>query len=180
MSLQDLFHSVATGPRRRRQLLTPVGLIVFSLTLVVVVVGGSYTDRALELPELFPGSPGLILGTPLLVLGSLLSGWCVLRFKRARGTPVPFNPPPELIVTGPYNWMRNPMVTGVFSCLFGLGFILHSVAIVLLWTPAYILFHAIELKMVEEPELERRFGASYADYKCRVPMFLPRPRHRRR
>jgi protein-S-isoprenylcysteine O-methyltransferase Ste14 len=28
--------------------------------------------------------------------------------------------------------------------------------------------------MVEEPELERRFGTSYREYKRRVPMFVPR------
>jgi len=175
VSLQDLFHSVATGSQRRRQLLTPVGLVVFGFTLLVVVMGGVYTDRALHLPELFPGRLGLAIGVLLLVPGSLLCGWCVLRFKRAQGTPVPFNPPKELIVTGPYLWMRNPMVTGVFTCLFGLGLIFHSISIVLIWTPAYILVHVIELKKVEEPELERRFGASYTDYKYRVPMFIPRP-----
>jgi protein-S-isoprenylcysteine O-methyltransferase Ste14 len=166
---------VATGSRRRRQLLTPVGLVIFGLTVLVVVMGGLYTDRTLDLPELLPGRSGLAVGVLLLVAGSLLWGWCVLRFKRAQGTPVPFNPPKELIVTGPYLWMRNPMVTGVFACLFGLGSILHSISIVLIWTPAYILLHVIELKWVEEPELERRFGASYTEYKRRVPMFLPRP-----
>jgi protein-S-isoprenylcysteine O-methyltransferase Ste14 len=67
------------------------------------------------------------------------------------------------------------MVTGVFTCLFGLGLIFHSISIVLIWTPAYILVHVIELKKVEEPELERRFRTSYTDYKHRVPMFIPRP-----
>ena len=175
MSLQDLFHSVATGSQRRRQLLTPVGLVFFGLTLLVVVMGGLYTDRALDLPELLPGRLSLALGVLVFVPGALLCGWCVLRFKRAQGTPVPFNPPQELIVTGPYLWMRNPMVTGVFMCLFGLGFIIHSLSIALIWTPAYILVHVIELKKVEEPEMERRFGASYTDYKHRVPMFIPRP-----
>ena len=155
--------------------MTPVGLTFFGLSLVAVVMGGLFTDRALNLPELAPETPGLILGVFLLIPGSFLCGWCVLRFLKAKGTPVPFNPPRELIVTGPYLWMRNPMVTGVFMCLFGLGFALHSISTVVLWTPAYILLHTIELKMVEEPELERRFGESYSEYKRKVPMFLPRP-----
>ena len=29
------------------------------------------------------------------------------------------------------------------------------------------------LKMLEEPELERRFGTTYREYKRRVPMFVP-------
>ncbi len=87
---------------------------------------------------------------------------------------MPFNPPTELIVEGPYVWTRNPMLTGVFTALFGAGVLLHSYGMVVISIPAYILIHAIELKLVEEPELERRFGASYSDYKRRVPMFWPR------
>ena len=66
------------------------------------------------------------------------------------------------------------MLTGVFTGLFGLGVLLHSVGTVLISTPAYILLHLVELKLVEEPELERRFGAAYSEYKRRVPMFWPR------
>jgi protein-S-isoprenylcysteine O-methyltransferase Ste14 len=71
------------------------------------------------------------------------------------------------------------MLAGVFACLFGLGFILHSLSMVLVWTPAFILLNAIELKLVEEPELERRFGASYSEYRRRVPMFVPMMARRR-
>lgn len=182
MGLKELFHSVATGSRRRREILTPVGLVVFGCTLLIVIFGGLFTDRVFSFPHLLPGAAGSAVGIPFLVMGSTLTGWCVLRFWRAKGTPVPFNPPKKLVVTGPYLWMRNPMVTGVFLALIGGGFLLHSVSIVLLWTPAYIVAHMIELKLVEEPELERRFGESYSDYRARVPMFLPRPwrRHGRR
>ena len=179
MGLLDLFHSVATGSQRRRELLTPAGLVIFGLTLLVVVMGGLYIDRALHLPAPLPARIGLAIGVLLLIPGSLLCDWCVLRFKKARGTPVPFNPPKELIVTGPYVWMRNPMVTGVFISLFGLGFIIHSMSIVLIWTPIYILVHVIELKKIEEPELARRFGSAYDEYRRRVPMFIPRPWRRR-
>ena len=175
MGLLRLFHSVATGSRHKRELLTPVGLLIFGLTLAAVIVLGLLTDRLLDMPELLPGTLGVIIGVVLLVLGAMLCGWCVLRFFRAKGTPVPLNPPKELIVTGPYLWMRNPMVTGVFTCLFGIGLVLHSASIVFIWTPLYILAHAIELKKVEEPELELRFGAAYTEYKRSVPMFIPRP-----
>ncbi len=179
MGLADLFHSVATGPKRRRELLTPLGLLIFGSTLAVVIVGGFYTDRWLDLPALLPGLLGAVVGAPILAAGALLCGWCVARFVRARGTPVPLNPPEELIASGPYAWVRNPMVTGVFGALFGLGLLLHSIGIALIWTPAYVLVHLIELKRVEEPELTRRFGAAYTEYKERVPMFIPRLRRRR-
>ena len=180
MTLLEVFHSVAMGSRRKRELLTPLGLLVFGFTLAAVVVLGLFTDRVLRVPGLLPGKLGVSIGNVLLVLGSMLCGWCVVRFKRAKGTPVPFNPPKELIVAGPYVWMRNPMVTGVFTGLFGLGLILHSASIVFIWTPLYILAHVIELKKVEEPELELRFGAAYTDYRRAVPMFIPRPWRRKR
>jgi protein-S-isoprenylcysteine O-methyltransferase Ste14 len=180
MNLLRVFHSVATGSRWKRELLTPVGFLIFGGTLAAVLLLGLYTDNVLRMPQLLPGSVGVTLGLVFSVLGSLLCGWCVFRFRVARGTPVPFNPPQELIVVGPYLWMRNPMVTGVFGLLFGVGLLLHSVSIVLIWTPLYILAHVIELKKVEEPELELRFGEAYAEYKRSVPMFIPRPWRRGR
>lgn len=174
MSLADFFHRTATGPRRQRVLLTPLGLLVFGGSLFVVVAGGLLTDRALRLPPLLPGTLGLAAGGLIVALGALLCGWCVVRFWKARGTPVPMNPPDVLIADGPYAWMRNPMVTGVFGVLLGLGVVFHSIGIAFIWTPAYVLIHWLELKRVEEPELARRFGDSYLEYKERVPMFIPR------
>ena len=174
VSLADFFYRAATGPKHRRALLTPVGLLVFGATLVVVVVGGLAVDRVLHLPALLPGPLGLGLGGTVLTAGALLCGWCVVRFLRAHGTPVPMNPPDELIASDPYRWVRNPMVTGVFGVLFGIGLMLHSIGIALIWTPAYVLVHWVELKRVEEPELTRRFGDAYVQYKRRVPMFIPR------
>jgi protein-S-isoprenylcysteine O-methyltransferase Ste14 len=147
---------------------------VFGASLLLVVVTGLMIDRVLHLPPLFPEVIAVVVGAPLSLAGSVLCGWCVVRFRKAAGTPVPFNPPTRLVAEGPYVWTRNPMLTGVFTGLFGLGILLHSVGMVLISIPTYILLHVIELKLVEEPELERRFGASYADYRRRVPMFWPR------
>jgi hypothetical protein len=68
------------------------------------------------------------------------------------------------------------MLTGVFAALFGTGLLLRSPSLVLLWAPVYALLHVLELKWVEEPELERRFGVAYRAYRDAVPMFVPLPR----
>jgi protein-S-isoprenylcysteine O-methyltransferase Ste14 len=176
----EVFFSVTTGPEHRRKLLTPVGLLVFTALLLLPVFLSLLTDRVLGLPRLLPGALGWAVGVPLLTAGGLLWGWCVVLFWKARGTPVPFNPPRELVIQGPYAWMRNPMLTGVFACLFGLGFCLHSLSMVVVWTPLFVLANAIELKLVEEPELERRIGPTYSEYRRRVPMFVPRLRRAKR
>jgi protein-S-isoprenylcysteine O-methyltransferase Ste14 len=174
VGLSDYIHSVATGPKRRRELLTPLGLLIFAGTLAAVIVGGLYTDRWIGLPALLPGIVGVAGGVAFLTAGALLSGWCVVLFWRARGVPVPVNPPEELIVCGPYGWVRNPMLTGVFGMLFGLGLLLHSPGIAFIWTPAYVLVQLAELKRIEEPDLALRFGSAYAEYRSQVPMFIPR------
>jgi protein-S-isoprenylcysteine O-methyltransferase Ste14 len=174
MRLDDLFYSIATGSKRLRSLLTPVGLIIFFGMLFLVVYGSLYLDGALGFPELLSGPLGTLIGVLLLAIGLVMWAWCVVWFKRAKGTPVPFNPPRELVIVGPYAWSRNPMLTGIFAFLFGIGFLLHSVSMVFVLTPVFVAFNVLELKLVEEPELERRFGESYIEYKRRVPMFIPR------
>ena len=177
MGLVDLLYSVTTGHERRRRRLTRIGLLVAIGLLALVVFGGLFTDRVLGLPRLLPGGLGVAIGIPLLAAGLSLHVSCIVLFKKAKGgggIGVPFNPPRELVVIGPYAWVRNPMLTGAFAWLAGLGCLLHSVSIVFVWTPLFIVLNMIELKFVEEPELERRFGPSYNEYKSRIPKLVPR------
>ena len=178
MRPDELFYRVATGSKRLRLILTPVGLFVFSGMLLLVIFGSLYMDRALGFPKLLSSPIGTFIGVVLLSSGLVYWVWCVVWFSKGRGTPVPFNPPRELVTVGPYAWSRNPMLTGVFAFLFRSGFLLHSVSMVFVWTPAFIIFNVLELKLVEEPELERRFGESYLEYKRRVPMFFPKSARR--
>ncbi len=159
---------------RRRILLTPVGPVMMAGIICLVVFGSLSMDRALGFPKLLPGAPGSVIGVVLLATGLVLSAWCVVWLWKEMGTHVQLYPPRELVTVGPYAWSRNPMMTGGFACLFGLGFFLHSASLVFVWTPVFVLLNVIELKMVEEPELERRFGTSYREYRRRVSMFVPR------
>lgn len=100
--------------------------------------------------------------------------WSILHFIKIKGTPVPFNPPPKLVATDPYAYARNPMLSGVFIFMFGLGVLLRSISIVFIFTPLFVLLNYLELKAIEEPELENRLGKKYLKYKKRVPMFVPK------
>lgn len=167
----DLLYSVVTGPERRRRLLTPVGLAIALTLLALVVLGSFLTDRVLALPALLPGALGASIGAVSLAGGLALWGWSIILFK---GRGVPFNPPGELVVVGPYAWVRNPMLLGCFAALVGLGFLLHSVSLVFIWTPAFIILNMVEMKFVEEPELERRLGDAYRQYRKSVPKLIPK------
>jgi protein-S-isoprenylcysteine O-methyltransferase Ste14 len=101
--------------------------------------------------------------------------WSVIQFAQAKGTPVPVSPPPTVVTGGPYKHVRNPMLSGVFLILFGIGIFLNSVALVAFFTPIFILGSILEFRLIEEPELEKRFGEEYRQYKNKTPMLIPRP-----
>jgi protein-S-isoprenylcysteine O-methyltransferase Ste14 len=184
MSLRErwicVIYRAATGTKRARTLLTPVGIAVFGGLTALFVAGAMRVDSIIALPGLLPESVRLLLAIPTLAVGLGFTGWSALHFLRAKGTPVPFNPPPRLVTSGPYRLSRNPMLTGVFLFLFGLGFAVNSVSLVLVFVPLFILANAWELKAIEEPELVRRLGDEYIEYRQRTPMFVPRIRRRDR
>jgi len=175
-----LLHRVATGDPRRRALLTPLGpLLLFGFVAGLFLLARR-TDAALGLPALPPVPANRLLALPFLAGGAGLVLWCGSRFRRARGTPVPFNPPRELVVDGPYAVSRNPMMTGLFSVLLGAGIRLQSPSWVLVYLPLFVLLMNLQIRRIEEPELELRFGEAYREYRRRTPRFIPRLRRRAR
>lgn len=175
----NYLYEAATGSREYRSIRTPIGLAVFAAFTALFIVMAIFADKALDLPWPFPSNFSQIVACALLIPGAGLVVWTGLLFRTSRGTPVPVNPPRELVVTGPYRHTRNPMLTGVFLLMFGLGFVIHSLSLVFVFTPLYALAHAWELKHIEEPELVKRFGDDFVAYRERTPMFFPRIKQRR-
>ena len=170
----NLFYRAATGSKKVRTLLTPIGATFFILYTALFVVLALRADRWLKIPRLLFEPWNSILSVPLFLTGLCLYLWTLVHFLRTKGTPVPFNPPPRLVNTGPYAYCRNPMLTGIFILLFGLGVYFRSVSLVFIFTPFYILISVLELKAIEEPELIKRLGEDYLEYRNRTPMFIPR------
>ncbi len=169
----DFLYKVATGSQKFRNLLTPIGAIFFGLFTTLFVVAALLVDKFLKLPKLLPGPLNITLSLPVILFGLFLMGWSAFQFLKVKGTPVPFNPPPRLVTNGPFAFVRNPMITGVFILLFGLGILFRSVSLVFLFTPLFILFNVWQLKAIEEPELVKRLGSEYVEYRKRTPMFIP-------
>ena len=172
----SLLHRTATGSKKVRTLLTPIGVVIFGGFTGLFVILAVLVDRWLSLP--WPLSSGLswLIAAPLIAIGVGVTVWSAFHFLKVKGTPVPFNPPPTLVMTGPYKFVRNPMLTGVFLFLFGIGFAIRSLSLVVLFTPLFILANVWELKEIEEPELVKRLGEDYVTYQQRTPMFMPRMR----
>ena len=169
----DLIYKVATGSARYRLMFAPVVGLLYLAFIGFFVVVSFRIDRLFDLPEFIPAPFDLIAGVPLIAFGFLVMAYSVFHFARVRGTPVPLSPPPRLVTSGPYRYARNPMLTGIFLQLFGIALVRNSLSLLLVFTPLFIAINVWELKMVEEPELEKRLGREYADYKKSVPMFFP-------
>jgi protein-S-isoprenylcysteine O-methyltransferase Ste14 len=92
---------------------------------------------------------------------------------RGRGTLAPWDPPVNLVVAGPYRFVRNPMISGVLLITVGEALILRS-WVHAVWSAAFLLLNAIYIPLIEEPQLRRRFGEDYREYTRNVPRIVPR------
>jgi len=178
--LINLFYKTATGSKKVRNFLTPIGVIFFFSLIGLFIIMFLWIDKLLHFPQLISYPLNLSVSLFILTLGLFLMLWSILHFIKVKGTPVPFNPPPRLVNTGPYSYVRNPMLGGVFMLMFGFGILFRSISLVFIFTPIFILLNFLELKTIEEPELEKRLGKDYSKYKKRVPMFFPRLNYHRR
>jgi protein-S-isoprenylcysteine O-methyltransferase Ste14 len=102
-------------------------------------------------------------------IGILVLLWCFWDFTvKGHGTPAPIDPPKELVVTGLYNYVRNPMYAGALAIIVG-----HFLWFETVWMIAYaalifIAFHSF-VTFYEEPHLRKTFGPAYEAYMKRVP-----------
>jgi Phospholipid methyltransferase len=73
-----------------------------------------------------------------------------------------------------YQQTRNPMSLGFYFCSLGVALIAGSSVATCASLLGYIPAHIFFLKFFEERELALRFGASYMEYKARVPFLIPK------
>ena len=118
-----------------------------------------------------------ILGVALMLVGGALVVETTARFAlQGRGTPAPWAPPERFVERGSYRFVRSPMYLGVILLILGQALLLGREILYAWAVVAWVIF---ELSLVtwEEPQLRRRFGESYDDYRRRVRRWLPtRPR----
>lgn len=172
-SLIKTFNTVATGSDSEKKKYTVMGGLFFLTVTTLFVIIPLILNNIFDIQPFIDRPEKYYFSVPLMVIGLILIIWTNLVFRKVKGTPVPFNPPPKLVTSGPFAYARNPMTTGLFILMFGIGFHAGSALSVFVFTPLYIILHVIELKYVEEPEIEKRLGQEYIEYKKSVPMVFP-------
>jgi len=152
-------------------------------------------DRRLpwRVPMLVVLSGGLMLGVPLALTGGwrqpawalgllaqvlavpLVAGLAAVRefAVSGRGTPLPYDPPKRLIVSGPYAYLRNPMQTAMAGAYLVLAVLdvrfAAAAAVCFAYGAGLASWH-------EGAQLTARYGAGWTAYHAHVPAWIPRLR----
>jgi len=160
--------------KKQRMIAVILGGFIFWLAIpFLIIVVSSYIDQRLHLPKFFDGLINSVVGLLFIVVGWLFANWTVkVQFSLGKGTPIPLMATQKLIVKGPYAYCRNPMTLG--TAIFYLG--------IAIWTGSfsavglglvYPVGISIYIKLIEEGELEERFGSEYLEYKKSTPFLIP-------
>ncbi len=92
---------------------------------------------------------------------------------RGKGTPLPLDCAPLLVIAGPYRYIRNPMAVAGLAQGVGVGLYAGSPAIVLYALAGGPLWNTF-VRPWEEADLSRRFGVPYDRYRSQVRCWRPR------
>ncbi|MCE7861273.1 MAG: isoprenylcysteine carboxylmethyltransferase family protein [Chloroflexi bacterium CFX2] len=116
------------------------------------------------------------LAFPIWVIGLAMLIWCFWDFLvKGKGTPAPIDPPKQLVVSGLYSYVRNPMYVGVLLILIG-HFVWFGYWRLLIYALIVLTAFHLFVRFYEEPNLRSRFGGSYEEYCRNVPRWIPRLR----
>jgi len=125
---------------------------------------------------MLPPNPadGFILravGIAIILAGFWLIAESWKLFKRTGQDPKPWTPSPEMVLSGPYRFTRNPMYVGMTCIQLGLGLALDNLWISLLAAFSLLTVHFIAV-VPEEKYLAGKFGERYTGYVIKVRRYL--------
>ena len=89
------------------------------------------------------------------------------------GTPAPVAPPRNLVVTGLYRHVRNPIYVAIVAIVLGQAMLFGDWRLVLLGALLWLAFHLFVIAY-EEPTLRDTFGSEYEAYCANVRRWVPR------
>lgn len=147
-----------------------VGALLLLPINVLIIIPAIFLD--LNAPEFNNWTSWLSVVTGFLGLALVVS--CVRLFAKSGGdgTPAPWDPVANLIITGPYRYVRNPMLSGVIIILFSEALVFWSLSF-FIYTTLFVLLNMAYFPLVEEPGLIKRYGAAYKIYMNNVPRWIP-------
>ena len=142
-----------------------IGLVLIYLPARVLSWSGIVRPTAIEAPQV----AGMVIGAA----GGAVALWCIFTFAAiGKGTPAPFDPPRQLVIQGPYRFVRNPMYIGAGLALAGAALFYESLPL-LGYAGLFLVATHLFVVCYEEPRLRRTFGLEYEAYCSEVRRWWP-------
>ncbi|GAA4519565.1 isoprenylcysteine carboxylmethyltransferase family protein [Brachybacterium paraconglomeratum] len=149
----------------------------WTLFLVVLPLPMIWLERRWQVDATLPDAARLatvIAGAALLLAASLLGVASAVTMARlGRGTPLPGAMANELVIAGPYRWVRNPMAVAGIAQGVAVGLLGASWLVIFYSLAGGVLWHLL-VRPEEERDLAARFREDYARYSARVRCWVPR------
>ena len=110
------------------------------------------------------------MGTILVILGVGLCIWARFHLGRNWGLPMSEKEGAELVISGPYAYIRNPIYAGMLLNLIG-----SALALSTLWVLILVIYSGYFFCSVlgEEKIMARLFPDTYPSYKAQTKRLVP-------
>ena len=151
-----------------------IGVLIFPIGIpAILVLLLPRVDNGIGIGSFYGGNVNVIVGVIAIIIGGFYALWSIIaQIILASGTPFPMLPTKKLLIVGPYIYCRNPMTLGTLILYYGVVIWVGSYMALLVVT-LFALMLLVYLKLIEEKELELRFGQEYLEYKKNTPFILP-------
>lgn len=162
--------------KKRIKYLIGSGIFVLAILPTIGIIISLILDNFLSLPRIINPPYNFIPGIIMLTIGLFWGVWSnVAIYMLGEGSPVPRNDTQtiKLVKAGPYKYTRNPMIFGYVLMWYGLGFLLNSWFLTLVFSTSVLVLLILAVKLWEEQNLEKRFGEDYLVYKKETSFIIP-------
>jgi protein-S-isoprenylcysteine O-methyltransferase Ste14 len=141
-------------------------LSLFAVRAIPVVRHSLHSVQANVAGSALAGAMGVLL----CVLGIGLAFWARVHLGRNWGMPMSAKESPELVMTGPYAFVRHPIYTGILLAMLG-----STIGENVMWVLPLFLFgvYFVYSARREEQLMIEQFPQQYPSYVQRTNMLLP-------
>jgi len=162
-----LMAALSAKPAARSRMRPFVGFRIALFVIVYLVI----RSGVIKGQQPFVSDPVLQgIGMALILMGLGLAVWARVHLGRNWGTPMSEKVDAELVTTGPYQYIRNPIYSGII--LAGIG---TTVGVSWYWVVGVVLMAAyfIYSATAEARIMARRFPETYPGYRRSTKMLIP-------
>ena len=161
--------AMLTGGGRTQRYAPSAGPV--RLLLVVTIALGAVFGRRMTAYSFASFTEGVAAsGCALCILGLAFAVWARVALGRNWGMPMTERVEPELIVSGPYRFIRHPIYSGLILAMIGTVLVTNVLGVVLVVLLGGSFVYSAT---VEERNLLAAFPTEYPAYRQRTKMLVP-------